>query len=243
MKRLFASALCAAALVSLTACGGPKAGPTPTQAPVPIITAAPDAIPLPTPRSTPQPLPSPTPSAFPVPAPLTTAAAFAPGDGWLACTSSAEVGETKPAALSEARVDDDGLSLCFVPMPTEEDIQAFRQSSTEPPKITVSYHADYGVLFVKLQNTVLSSGEPESGEEDWVYDYVRDQGLAYPYSVAAGSLGKDTRFFTKPAISSDGTDTTITLILTDAAQEYRVETDHLTDEMFPTVRIVFREQK
>lgn len=250
MKRLFAFAFCAAVLFSLAACGGPGAAPTPSPTPVvtatpvatpaPVITATPEAVPVPTP--TPQNTPLPTPSAPPMPSPSATADAFSPKDGWLAYTSSSEVGVPKPAALVEAKVDGDGLYLCFAPMPTQEDIQTFQESATEPPQVTVSYSDDYGVLFVKLRNTVLSSGEPESGEEDWVYDYVRDQGLTYPYYTATGSLGEDTRFFTKPAISSDGTETTITLMLTDAVKEYRLETDHLSDEMFPTVRVVFREQ-
>lgn len=247
MKRLFTSALCALTLLTLAACGGGEAERTPAPAPTPTMetvarpTPTPDAEPIarPTPTPTAMPAPVPTPKSTPVALPLSTPAVVV-GDEWLACTDGTEVGKEKPAALSEAEVGGGVLSLCFVPLPTEEGISAFRDSATQPPLVDVSYNADYGVLFVTLHDTALKSGEPQSGEEDWVYDYVRELGLTYPYSVATGSLGEDNEFFTKPAISSNGTDVTITLMLTDKAVEYRVETGHRAAEMFPTVEISFR---
>ena len=57
-----------------------------------------------------------------------------------------------------------------------------------------------------------------------------------------GSLGEDNGFFRNAAISSDGTDTLITLLLTDRAGELRVESGTLDREgMQPWFRIVFQE--
>ena len=71
---------------------------------------------------------------------------------------------------------------------------------------------------------------------------MEEFGLPLPASFPMGGLGEDNGFFRNAAISSDGTDTLITLLLTDRAGELRVESGTLDREgMQPWFRIVFQE--
>ena len=79
-----------------------------------------------------------------------------------------------------------------------------------------------------------------AGNDDWVFDFIGEHGLRYPHSFPMGSIGEDNRFFERAAISTDGTDTTITLRLTGKAMSYRVESGSLeVVGMLPYFRILF----
>ena len=91
---------------------------------------------------------------------------------------------------------------------------------------------------------MLETGDPAeaAGNDDWVFDFIGEHGLRYPHSFPMGSIGEDNRFFERAAISTDGTDTTITLRLTGKAMSYRVESGSLDVEgMLPYFRILFSE--
>ena len=73
---------------------------------------------------------------------------------------------------------------------------------------------------LKLENTVLSSGE--IGGDDWLHDFLREQGLEYPMSTPTGAVPGSCPDFEKAAISSDGTNTTISLLPLGGITEYQV---------------------
>ena len=74
-----------------------------------------------------------------------------------------------------------------------------------------------------------------------VFDFLNEHGLPYPVSTPMGSVGEDTAYFTKAAISSNGTDTYLTLLPTAEAVQYQVETGcHDGDELRPWFRLTFR---
>ncbi|MFQ8759135.1 MAG: hypothetical protein ACLSAF_06490 [Intestinimonas sp.] len=124
------------------------------------------------------------------------------------------------------------LSVSLVPLGSGPDIQSFLEADIRIPHTSVSYDSGADALVLRLENTVLETGDPAeaAGNDDWVFDFIGEHGLRYPYSFPMGSIGEDNRFFERAAISTDGTDTTITLRLTGKAMSYRVESGSLDGE-------------
>ena len=149
-----------------------------------------------------------------------------------------------PLAVFDARVGLNDLSVSLVPLGSGPDIQSFLEADIRIPHTSVSYDSGADALVLRLENTVLETGDPAeaAGNDDWVFDFIGEHGLRYPHSFPMGSIGEDNRFFERAAISTDGTDTTITLRLTGKAMSYRVESGSLDVEgMLPYFRILFSE--
>lgn len=163
-------------------------------------------------------------------------------DPWQTLETELDLGIARAAVVADARVGVNDLAVVFVPPASEAGISGFIAAATYIPSVSIRYEADRGAIFLTLHDTALQSGELEEGCEDWVYDFIRDNGLDYPYRTPTGTLGEDNRFFTNAAISTNGTDTTITLLLTAHAQRYAVEVEYLAQDMYPTLRLVFQDQ-
>lgn len=225
-ERVSLPLLCAGLLL-LAGCGG---APAATSAPVsspPTETVQAAPSPSPTPVTTPAPTPTPTPE------PVETAAAAetelpaetqAEEDVWTALDTGASFGRAPGTGgalvVSDIQADEDGLTVTLAPLPNEADVTAFQETEEALPAGTVDYWSDAGALVLKLENTVLSSGE--IGGDDWLHDFLREQGLEYPMSTPTGAVPGSCPDFEKAAISSDGTNTTISLLPLGGMTEYQV---------------------
>lgn len=225
-ERVSLPLLCASLLL-LAGCGG---APAATSAPVsspPAETVQAAPSPSPTPVTTPAPTPTPTPE------PVETAAAAetelpaetpAEEDVWTALDTGASFGRASGTGgalvVSDIQADEDGLTVTLAPLPNEADVTAFQEAEEALPAGTVDYWSDAGALVLKLENTVLSSGE--IGGDDWLHDFLREQGLEYPMNTPTGAVPGSCPDFEKAAISSDGTNTTISLLPLGGMTEYQV---------------------
>lgn len=225
-ERVSLPLLCAGLLL-LAGCGG---APAATSAPVsspPVETVQAAPSPSPTPAATPTPTPTPTPE------PVETAAAAetelpaetpAEEDVWTALDTGTSFG--RPAGTGGALVvydvysDEDGLTVTLAPLPNEADVAAFQEAEEALPADNIEYWTDAGGLVLQLENTVLSSGE--IGGDDWLHDFLREQGLEYPRSTPMGAVPGSCPDFEKAAISSDGANTTISLLPGGGMTEYQV---------------------
>lgn len=243
--------LLGAVLLTLAGCGAPAAetsGPEPAATPSPVVQAAPTpspspvSTPAPTPAPSPVPTPEPTPSPEPEP-PAEEAAAPLEEAVWHdwedAVTFGMEAGSGCPLVVGEVQVEEDSLTVSLLPAGNEAALLAYLEAEERIPATEVSYDADAGALVLHMSDTALDSGE--ISEDDWVFDFLNEHGLPYPVSTPMGSVGEDTAYFTKAAISSNGTDTYLTLLPTAEAVQYQVETGcHDGDELRPWFRLTFR---
>ena len=223
-ERVSLPLLCAGLLL-LAGCGGSAATSAPVSSP-PMETVQAAPSPSPTPVATPTPTPTPTPS----PTETTAAAetelpAETPTDpGWTALDTDSSFGRTSGTGgalvVYDIQADEDGLTVTLAPLPNEADVTAFQEAEEALPAGTVDYWSDAGALVLKLENTVLSSGE--IGGDDWLHDFLREQGLEYPMSTPVGAVPGSCPDFEKAAISSDGTNTTISLLPLGGMTEYQV---------------------
>lgn len=226
-ERVSLPLLCAGLLL-LAGCGGGSAA---TSAPVsspPVETVQAAPSPSPTPVAT----PTPTPAATPTPTPTETAAAAetelpaeTPADpGWTALDTGSSFGRASGTGgalvVYDIQADEDGLTVTLAPLPNEADVTAFQEAEEALPAGTIEYWSDAGALVLKLEDTVLSSGE--IGGDDWLHDFLREQGLEYPMSTPMGAVPGSCPDFEKAAISSDGANTTISLLPLGGMTEYQV---------------------
>ena len=224
LERVSLPLLCAGLLL-LAGCGG---APAATSAPVsspPVETV--QAAPSPSPVVTPTPTPTPTPE------PVETAAAAetelpaetpAEEDVWTALDTGASFGRASGTGgalvVYDVQSGEDGLTVTLATLPNEADVTAFQEAEEALPASNIEYWTDAGALVLKLENTVLSSDE--IGGDDWLHDFLREQGLEYPMSTPTGAVPGSCPDFEKAAISSDGTNTTISLLPLGGMTEYQV---------------------
>ena len=225
-ERVSLPLLCAGLLL-LAGCGGtPAATSAPVSSPpVETVQAAPSPSPVVT--------PTPTPAATPTPTPSETAAAAetelpaetpAEEDVWTALDTGSSFGRASGTGgalgVDDVQSGEDGLTVTLAPLPNEADVTAFPEAEEALPAGNIEYWTDAGALVLKLENTVLSSGE--IGGDDWLHDFLREQGLEYPMSTPTGAVPGSCPDFEKAAISSDGTNTTISLLPLGGITEYQV---------------------
>ena len=222
-ERVSLPLLCAGLLL-LAGCGGaPAATSAPVSSPpVETVQAAPSPSPTPVVTPTPTPTPSPTETAA---AAETELPAGTPADpGWTALDTGSSFGRASGTGgalvVYDIQADEDGLTVTLAPLPNEADVTAFQEAEEALPAGTVDYWSDAGALVLKLENTVLSSGE--IGGDDWLHDFLREQGLEYPMSTPMGAVPGSCPDFEKAAISSDGANTTISLLPLGGMTEYQV---------------------
>ena len=185
--------LLGAVLLTLAGCGAPAAetsGPEPAATPSPTVQA------IPTPSPEPEP-------------PAEEAAAPLEAETWHdwedAVTFGMEAGSGCPLVVGEVQVEEDSLTVSLLPAGNEAALLAYLEAEERIPATEVSYDADAGALVLHMSDTALDSGEISG--DDWVFDFLNEHGLPYPVSTPMGSVGEDTAYFTKAAISSNGTDT------------------------------------
>ena len=226
-ERVVLPALLCAGLLLLAGCGG---APAATSAPVsspPVETVQAAPSPSPTPVVT----PTPTPAATPEPAETAAAAETelpaetpAEEDVWTALDTGSSFGRASGTGgalvVYDVQSGEDGLTVTLAPLPNEADVTAFQEAEEALPAGNIEYWTDAGALVLKLENTVLSSGE--IGGDDWLHDFLREQGLEYPMSTPTGAIPGSCPDFEKAAISSDGTNTTISLLPLGGITEYQV---------------------
>lgn len=222
-ERVSLPLLCAGLLL-LAGCGGaPAATSAPVSSPpVETVQAAPSPSPTPVVTPTPTPTPSPTETAA---AAETELPAETPTDpGWTALDTDSSFGRTSGTGgalvVYDVQAGEDGLTVTLAPLPNEADVTAFQEAEEALPAGTIEYWSDAGALVLKLENTVLSSGE--IGGDDWLHDFLREGGLEYPMSTPMGAVPGSCPDFEKAAISSDGTNTTISLLPLGGMTEYQV---------------------
>lgn len=223
-ERVSLPLLCAGLLL-LAGCGG---APAATSAPV-------SSPPVETVQAAPSPSPTPvvTPTPTLTPEPVETAAAAetelpaetpVEEDAWTALDTGSSFGRASGTggalAVYDVQSGEDGLTVTLAPLPNEADVTAFQEAEEALPAGNIEYWSDAGALMLKLENTVLSSGE--IGGDDWLHDFLREQGLEYPMSTPTGAVPGSCPDFEKAAISSDGTNTTISLLPLGGITEYQV---------------------
>lgn len=223
-ERVSLPLLCAGLLL-LAGCGG---APAATSAPV-------SSPPVETVQAAPSPSPTPvvTPTPTLTPEPVETAAAAetelpaetpVEEDAWTALDTGSSFGRASGTGgalvVSDIQADEDGLTVTLAPLPNEADVTAFQEAEEALPAGNIEYWTDAGALVLKLENTILSSGE--IGGDDWLHDFLREQGLEYPMSTPTGAVPGSCPGFEKAAISSDGTNTTISLLPLGGMTEYQV---------------------
>ena len=238
LERVSLPVLCAGLLL-LSGCGGPTAAvsSSPT-APVETVQAAPvpstpstPSNPTPTPISmqTPSPTPMPTPAPEETSAVVETALPMespASEGSWTALGTASTFGRPSGTGgslvVSQVLAGEDGLTVTLAPLPDEASVNAFQEAAGEEalPAGAVDYWSDAGALVLKLENVVLSSGD--IGGDDWLHDFLRDAGLEYPMTTPTGAIPGTCPLFEKAAISSDGTNTTISLLPGETVTDYRV---------------------
>lgn len=225
-ERVSLPLLCAGLLL-LAGCGGaPAATSAPVSSPpVETVQAAPSPSPVVTPTPTPAPTPTPTPSETAAAAETELPAETpAEEDVWTALDTGASFGRASGTGgalvVYDIQADEDGLTVTLAPLPNEADVTAFQEAEETLPAGNIEYWTDAGALVLKLENTVLSSGE--IGGDDWLHDFLREQGLEYPMSTPTGAVPGSCPNFEKAAISSDGTNTTISLLPLGGITEYQV---------------------
>lgn len=141
----------------------------------------------------------------------------------------------------DARIDADGLSFSFIPNgDSEEKFYSFFPAVTTIPGFSTSFDPDTRVFTLRLYNTCLSSGSPGTPLNDDLALMNYPENL-YPYTIPAGSLGRDSHFLTGVVIREDGADTVVTARLTDRAYRFTVETSNLGYDNIPSFRLIFRE--
>ena len=206
-ERVSLPLLCAGLLL-LAGCGG---GPAATSAPV-------SSPPVETVQATPSPTETTAAAETKLPAETPT------DPGWTALDTDSSFGRTSGTGgalvVYDVQAGEDGLTVTLAPLPNEADVTAFQEAEEALPAGTVDYWSDAGALVLKLENTVLSSGE--IGGDDWLHDFLREQGLEYPMSTPMGAVPGSCPDFEKAAISSDGTNTTISLLPLGGMSEYQV---------------------
>lgn len=226
-ERVVLPALLCAGLLLLAGCGGAPAATSAPVSPPPAETVPVTPSPLPTPVTTP------TPTSTPTPEPVETAAAAetelpaetpAEEDVWTALDTGSSFGRASGTGgalvVYDVQSGEDGLTVTLAPLPNEADVTAFQEAEEALPAGNIEYWTDAGALVLKLENTVLSSGE--IGGDDWLHDFLREQGLEYPMSTPTGAVPGSCPDFEKAAISSDGTNTTISLLPLGGITEYQV---------------------
>ena len=235
-ERVVLPALLCAGLLLLAGCGGAPAATSAPVSPPPAETVQAAPSPSPTPVATPTPTPTPAlepAETTPVPTPAETAVAAetelpaetpAEEDIWTALDTGSSFGRASGTGgalvVYDVQADEDGLTVTLAPLPNEADVTAFQEAEAALPAGTVDYWSDAGGLVLKLENTVLASGDV--GGDDWLHDFLREQGMSYPVTTPMGAVPGSCPDFEKAAISSDGTNTTISLLPGGGMTEYQV---------------------
>lgn len=223
-ERVCLPLLCAGLLL-LAGCGGaPAATSAPVSSPpAETVQAAPSPSPSVTPMPEPTPEPTETTALAETPLPTETPAEEA---DWTPLDTGSSFGRSSGTggslAVYAVQAGEDGLTVTLAPLPNEADVNAFQEAEGEEvlPAGTVDYWSDAGGIVLQLENVVLSSGE--IGGDDWLHDFFREQGMEYPFSTPMGAVPGDCPLFEKAAISSDGSNTTISLLPDSAVTEYQV---------------------
>lgn len=102
--------------------------------------------------------------------------------------------------LYDARIDANGLSFSFIPNgDSTEKFYSFFPAVTTIPGFSTAFDPDSRVFTLRLYNTCLESGAPNSplNKNLDTMGYPKD---LYPYSFPAGSLGRDSHFLTDVTI-------------------------------------------
>ena len=143
--------------------------------------------------------------------------------------------------LYDARIDADGLSFSFIPNgDSTEKFYSFFPAVTTIPGFSTAFDPDSRVFTLRLYNTCLESGAPNSALNKNLdtMGYPKD---LYPYSFPAGSLGRDSHFLTDVTIAQDGADVVVSAKLTEQAFRFTVESSNLGYDNIPSFRLIFRE--
>lgn len=143
--------------------------------------------------------------------------------------------------LYDARIDADGLSFSFIPNgDSTEKFYSFFPAVTTIPGFSTAFDPDSRVFTLRLYNTCLESGTPNSplNKNLDTMGYPKD---LYHYSFPAGSLGRDSHFLTDATIAQDGADVVVSAKLTEQAFRFTVESSNLGYDNIPSFRLIFRE--
>ena len=246
MKPRFIALFCASALtLSLAGCGGDTPNTHPTATPAPVAT------PAPTPAATPSPSPVPTsevtPSPEPEPTPTPAAEPSAPAGDWLAVDADTTFGMADPDScqlvVSQVKVGLNDLQVALTAPANADGLINFRDAAMRIPQTGVHYDGGTRFLAFQLKNTVLDTGSAvgAAGSDDWVFDFMSEYGLVES-SLDAGALDGSNRFFKDVSLYCNGTDTFLSVTLSEQTGQYRVESGSLDAAGYaPYFRVVFRQ--
>lgn len=147
-------------------------------------------------------------------------------------------------ALVDLRVTARGMEAVFGP--TADNIGGFFAAASSAPVMTTHYSEPTHTLTLTFRDTVLNSGirTEFSGETDRTYYETYQTMYGLPTAFPAGKLEDSNLFLSQADVWQEGTDTLVTLTLTESAREYTAELGQLLeDESRPWMSLSFRDRE
>ncbi len=147
---------------------------------------------------------------------------------WADISESISMGmEGRREVVTDAFVGVSGVEVAFGPPADTEGFGAFYAACCTPPAVDISSEADSRIMTVVFRDTSLSSGDMPDFDEDYKREsyqqYLEATGVTFPTSFPAGALEGSNPLIEKASIEEQGSDTFLTLHLTEEAVVYTVE--------------------
>ena len=147
-------------------------------------------------------------------------------------------------ALVDLRITVRGIEAVFGP--TADNIGDFYAAASSAPVMDTDYDEASHTMTLTFHQTLLSSGDPTE-----LYDMAAHEGhgrdcelYGLPNSFPAGVLEGSNLFISRAEVWQKGTNTLVTLTLTEAAQKYTAEGGQLLEgESRPWMSLSFRERE
>jgi hypothetical protein len=166
---------------------------------------------------------------------------------WADIGEASRVGTTnRKEAVINAVLGVAGLEMAFGPRANEngDGISDFTAAYCAPPETDITYNAASRVMTVTCHDTALKSGEVAftntSSNTDFEQLLARS-GTSFPTEFPAGTLPGSNPLIEKAVIEENGSDTVVTLYLTEKATQYTVQCGYTgPDDMGPYIRIILR---
>ena len=146
-----------------------------------------------------------------------------------------------PVALVDVRVTAGGIEAVFGP--TADNLGGFFAAASSIPVTKPTYDEATHTLTLRFRSTALSSGTAEFTDETERLAYEDLANICHlPTVFPAGTIDSTNDFISRAEVREEGEDTLLILSLTDAAEQYTVETGQLLkNESRPYLHLSLRD--